>query len=162
MCYYWELVRHFFVSNSRHGTHSPFVYGLASSVIYQDSRVEPDTVNVPTDFNPKYRDLLSDILSYMNISELTYVGRPDHAEALFVDLAESPLNDIAEAIRRVKVVVIHEPFRTRETKRKWRKLMRSADVVVSINLFHFGLLMHRKGQRKEDFVLRYPFWRKSG
>lgn len=160
MRYYWDLIRHFFVSNSRHGTHSPFVYGLASHVIYNGSRVKAHSVKVPPGFNPKYRSLLLDILTYMNVEELGYLGKLDNAEAQFVDLRNIAADKVAEAVRVGKVIVVHEPFQTRETKRIWTKLKQSADVVVAINLFHFGLLMYRKEQRKENFDLRYPFWRK--
>ncbi|PRD47348.1 hypothetical protein [Sphingobacterium haloxyli] len=159
MRYYWDLIKHFFVSNSRHGTHSPFVYGLASSAIYQVSRAQPNTLKVPLDFNPKYRSLLLDILVYMKVPELGYLGQSSQTEALFVDLRDAAADEIADAVRAGKVIVVHEPFRTRKTKRIWHRLVQSKDVVVSINLFHFGLLMYRKEQRKENFRLRYPFWR---
>lgn len=160
MRYYWDMIRHFFVSNSRHGTHSPFVYGLASRVIYRVSHVQPHAVNVPLDFNFKYRSLLLDILTYMHVEELDYFGQSDQADALFVDLRNIPADKITEAIRQGKIIVADEPFQTRQTKRVWQELIKSTDVVVSINLFHFGLLMYRKEQRKENFRLRYPFWRR--
>lgn|SRR5690606_6309123 len=159
MRYYWDLIRHFFVSNSRHGTHSPFVYGLASRVIYHVSRVQPRMMKVPLDFNPKYRTLLLDILIYMNVEELGYLAQSNQAEALFTNLKNDVADEITDAVRAGKVVVVHEPFQTIKTKRLWQQLVQSTDVVVSINLFHFGLLMYRKEQRKENFRLRYPFWR---
>lgn len=116
-------------------------------------------VTVPADFNPQYRGLLLDILTYMNVEELGYFGQSDYAEALLVDLRNIAADEITEAVRAGKVIVVHEPFQTRETKRIWKKLEQSRDVVVSINLFHFGLLVYRKEQRKENFRLRYPFWK---
>ncbi|MBD1434169.1 hypothetical protein H8B06_15125 [Sphingobacterium sp. DN00404] len=159
MRYCWELIRHFFVSNSRHGTHSPFVYDLASRVIYHVSHVRPHTVKIPLDFKPKYRSLLLDILTYMDVGELGYLGQPDCAEAVLVDLRNVPSDEIIQAVREGKIVVVHEPFQTRKTKRVWQELVKSTDIVVSINLFYFGLLMYRKEQRKENFCLRYPFWK---
>ncbi|TYR35966.1 hypothetical protein FXV77_11020 [Sphingobacterium phlebotomi] len=159
MRYYWDLIRHFFVSNSRHGTHSPFVYGLASHVIYHVSRVQPHTIAVPSDFNPKYRNLLLAILTYMHVEELDYLGQSGQAEALFADLRSNTVDEITEAVRQGKVIIVHEPFRSRKTKWIWQQLVQSTDVVVSINLFHFGLLMYRTEQRKENFRLRYPFWK---
>lgn len=159
MRYYWDLIRHFFVSNSRHGTHSPFVYDLASHVIYNVSRLKIDTVTVSSDFNPTYRSLLLAILTHMDVKELGYLGQSDHAEALFTDLRSTSADKIKKAVCQGKVIIVHEPFRTRKTKRIWQQLVQSADVVVSINLFHFGILMYRKEQRKENFQLRYPFWK---
>src|SRR5690606_3191570 len=37
MRYYFDYIYHFLVSNSRHGTHSPFVYALTEKVIYNPS-----------------------------------------------------------------------------------------------------------------------------
>lgn len=159
MRYYWDLIGHFFVANSRHGTHSPFVYDLASRVIYSVSRWKTDKVGVPSDFNPKYRSLLLGILNHMDVKELGYLDQSDHEEALFTDLRNTSANKITKAVRRGKVIIVHEPFLTRKTKRIWQQLVQSADVVVSINLFHFGILIYRKEQRKENFRLRYPFWK---
>lgn len=159
MRYYWDLIRHFFVSNSRHGTHSPFVYGLASRVIYHVSRVQPHTVKVPPGFNPKYRRLLLDILIYMDVKELGYLEQSDQVDALIVDLRKNSSDEVTQAIRQGKIVVVHEPFQSRETKQIWQQLVQSTDVVVSINLFHLAFLLHRRGQRKENFILRYPFWK---
>lgn len=159
MRYYWDLIQHFFVSNSRHGTHSPFVYGLASRVIYRNAPVRPYTVAVPSDFNPKYSDLLLAILTDMGVQKLACFREDTSADALFADLRSARADQLLEAILQGKIIVVHEPFQTRQTKQLWRELIQSPEVVVSINLFHFGLLMYREGQRKENFLLRYPFWR---
>lgn len=51
-----------------------------------------------------------------------------------------------------KIIVFHEPYKQ---KRQWKKLIADQRVTVSINLFHFGILLKRDGQRKQDFLLRY-------
>ena len=157
MRYYWDMICHFLVSNSRHGTHSPFVYGLASRVIYHASRLHPQTMSAPSHFNPSYKNLLFAMLTYMQVEELDYLGQSVQAKALLADLQSHSVDEIIDAIRQGKVIVVHEPFRTRKTKQIWQTLIQSEDIVVSINLFHFGLLLHRTEQRKENFRLRYPF-----
>lgn len=159
MRYYWDLIRHFFTSNSRHGTHSPFVYDLAVHAIYARSDADKQQVDVPEGFKPSYMRLLLRILSRMEKKKIAYVQQPMDADTLWVDLKQIPLPSIIEAVRRGKLVVVHEPMRTRQSKRIWEKLIQSPDVIVSIHLFHFGLVMYRQGQRKENFRLRYPFWR---
>ncbi|MBD1427223.1 hypothetical protein [Sphingobacterium arenae] len=159
MRYYWDLIKHFFVSNSRHGTHSPFVYDLAVNAIYTVSRVHMCHINVPLGFKPRYKKLLLRILARMEKEEVAYFEQTTDANVFWIELKETPLRDIIEAVRQGKLIVVHEPFQTRKTKRIWQQLVQSADVVVSINLFHFGILIYRKEQRKENFQLRYPFWR---
>ncbi|PRD52721.1 hypothetical protein [Sphingobacterium gobiense] len=161
MRYYWDLIRHFFIANSRHGTHSPFVYDLAVNAVYAVSSVYTHHVNVPLGLKPRYKKLLLRILERMEKKEVAYFQKATDADVLWVDLKETsmPVPNIIEAVRQGKVIIVHEPFQTIKTKRLWQQLVQSKDVVVSINLFHFGLLMYRKEQQKENFRLRYPFWR---
>ncbi|WP_437920817.1 hypothetical protein [Sphingobacterium sp. LRF_L2] len=154
LCYNWALIKHFFISNSRHGTHSPFVYGLTENVIYtHDYKAAP--VEFPFDFSACYKFLLRDLLSFLNIRSIAYFPFSENNEALWADLGTVSEEEIIEAVRAGKIVVIHEPTKS---KKKWDRLIHNPAVVVSINLFHFGVLMQRKGQQKENFVLRYPYW----
>src|SRR5690606_3315200 len=113
MRYYWDLIQHFFVSNSRHGTHSPFVYGLASRVIYHISRVRPYTVAVPSDFNPKYSDLLLAILTDMGVQKLACFREDTSADALFAVLNSSPAYQLLESISLGKIIVVHDHLQYR-------------------------------------------------
>jgi len=158
--YFWSFLAHVLTSNSRHGTHSPFVYALADKAVYRRSRVgsSKETV-VPDGFAPHYLPLLRDVLAHLSMDELADFGSDAEAPALLADLGEVSIGAIIEAVSAGKIVIVHEPFGTRSTKRLWQKLIREKTVTVSVNLFHFGLLLRRDGQRKEDFSLRYPFWR---
>ena len=158
MRYYWDRLQHFFVSNSRHGTHSPFVYDLAVHAIYSTSHIGTDAVRTPVDFKPVYKQLLLRILARMQKKELAYFEEGKDVDVLWTDLLTTESAELIEAVRSGKLLVIHEPLRTIRSKRIWEQLMQSQEVIVSINLFHFGLLLHKAGQRKENFCLRYPFW----
>jgi len=159
MFYFWRFLAHVLTSNSRHGTHSPFVYALADKAVYRRSRMRSaEKTAVPDGFAPHYLPLLRDVLAHLSMDELAGF-RPDaEAPALLADLDTVSIDAIIEAVSAGKAIIIHEPFRTRSTKRIWQKLIREKTVSVSVNLFHFGLLLRRDGQRKEDFSLRYPFW----
>lgn len=156
MRYYWDMLQHFFVANSRHGTHSPFVYDLAVHAIY--TRSSATGLCVPEGFNPIYKSLLARILLRMGKSRLSYFGDDGASDVLWLVLQEARYSCVLDAVRQGKVVVVHEPLRTTVSKRVWQELTEHTDVVVSINLFHFGLLLYKSGQRKENFLLRYPFW----
>jgi len=151
---------HFLSSNSRHGTHSPFVYALADTAVYRRQRDRPcRKKNVPEGFAPRYLPLLLDILVYLSVDELAEFSPETDAHALLADLNKASVAAIVETVAAGKIVIIHEPFKTDATGRLWQRTIQEKAVTVSINLFHFGLLIRRDGQRKEDFKLRYPFWR---
>lgn len=160
MRYYWDFLKHFLTSNSRHGTHSPFVYGLADQVIYRHIHMTTLKTSVPDGFAPVYFPLLQDMLAYLSIEELvTFDADTDAPSLLVLDLKSVSTDDIMMTLRTGKTIIVHEPFKTRQSKRIWEKLIQETAVVVSIDLFHFGLLFYREGQQKENFKLRYPFWR---
>ncbi|WDF68016.1 hypothetical protein PQ465_17175 [Sphingobacterium oryzagri] len=156
MRYYWELAKHFLRANSRHGTHSPFVYRLADKVIYAKAGDSAGRVILPPVFPVRYRQLMHDLLVAMNIEMLeTFSGQVGSA-AIWVPLNAGALHELLEQVAGGTVVIVHEPYRAR---RKWRALIADPTIIVSIDLFHFGILMTRAAQRKENFELRYPYWR---
>ena len=151
MRYYFDYIFHFLVSNSRHGTHSPFVYALTEKVIYNPSYKSPNFVKFPEDFNPDYFPLLKKILSFWEANELSMDLKNLEAQSYWIDgKADSDL--ILPLIDAGKFIVFHEPYKHKE---QWKKLITDQRVTVSINLFHFGILLKRDGQRKQDFLLRY-------
>lgn len=156
MFYYWRMLRHFFISNSRHGTHSPFVYKLADEVIYRKEPAERSSVILPHPFSKSYRNLLQDILAHLGVCEMHKQPTQDKQAALFFGHAEVDEDRIKLALQRGQLVVVDEPHRNGQVKAQWNRLIQDPSVVVSIDLFHFGLLLHRVGQRKEHFRLRYP------
>lgn len=157
MRYYWDLVKHFFLANSRHGTHSPFVYKLADTIIYRAAQVDGPEVLFPPHFSVRYLVLLQDILGSMEIRELRRIADARPGGAGWTDLNGISVSAVKALVETGVLVVIHEPYRTRETSAQWNALIRNQAVTVSIDLFHFGLLLHREEQRKENFVLRYPY-----
>ncbi|SMG22187.1 hypothetical protein SAMN05660862_1406 [Sphingobacterium psychroaquaticum] len=159
MRYYWELVKHFFLANSRHGTHSPFVYKLADTVIYRAPRVDGVGLKFPVHFSVRYAALLNDMLVFMGLQSVGDLSTTVPTDAVWLDLTEVSVIEVKKLVKAGMVVVVHEPYRTRETLAKWRSLIADHDLQVSIDLFHFGLLLHRDEQRKENFVLRYPYTR---
>ncbi len=158
MWYYWALVKHFLKANSRHGTHSPFVYRLAEEVIYaKKPPVEPEVI-FPSDFPWRYRSLLAALLSSIELKELQVFEADKQADVVWVDLNQVSSEMLLSLLEQGAVIIVHEPHKA---KRLWHNMIADRRVVVSIDLFHFGILMQREGQRKEDFVLRYPYWRSA-
>ncbi|WP_353546504.1 hypothetical protein [Rhinopithecimicrobium faecis] len=152
--YYFDYLHHFFSSHSRHGTHSPFVYRLAEEVIYTKK------IQKLGRREPKESALLKEILCYYSGYKITiYTDRLAYYTALQVtgvciyplSLAEGGVNHFQEN----ELVLIDEPYYTVAHKRLWQHWQQDNRVVVSIDLFHFGLIFFRAGQRKEHFKLRF-------
>lgn len=151
MRYYFDYIFHFLVSNSRHGTHSPFVYALTEKVIYNPSYKGQNFVEFPEGFNPNYFPLLKKIWSFWEVNTLSKDLQDKDAQSYWIDGKEDS-EVILSLIDAGKIIVFHEPYKQ---KRQWKKLIDDQRVTVSINLFHFGILLKREGQRKQDFLLRY-------
>lgn len=158
MRYYWDLIWHFLRSNSRHGTHSPFVYRLADEVVYaKRDPVDIKEVEMPISFEYRYGELLVSLLSFMGVGLLKTVGEDvERGCAVWVDLRVSTVAEAHAALLRGAVLVVHEPYLA---KGAWKELSADPAVIVSIDLFHFGIMIGREGQRKEAFRLRYPYRR---
>lgn len=159
MFYIWKQIIHFFVSNSRHGTHSPFVYALADQVIYVPSATCRQRTILPEGFSAGYRDLLADILSHWSIPNLTEYPELVNTSAVWVTQEPFTVGELVELVGEGKIVIVHEPYRTKHSLKKWQALCHDPTIVISIDLFHFGVVLQRTGQRKEHFFLRYPYWR---
>lgn len=151
MRYYFDYIYHFFVSNSRHGTHSPFVYALTEKVIYNPNYKGQNFVEFPEGFKPNYIPLLKKIWSFWEVNTLSKDLQDMGAQSYWIDGKEDA-DVILSLIDAGKIIVFHEPY---QQKRLWKKLIADKRVTVSINLFHFGILLKREGQRKQDFLLRY-------
>lgn len=156
MLYHLDLVGHFFSAHSRHGTHSPFVYKLASQVIYCnkfDRGVGEIVVNCTWNDPPRYLGLVEEILIHLGIYTLEDHGA---GAAYWADFRKDTVTELVGRIEKGQLLVVHEPHLDVS---KWKTLIHNDGVTVSIDLFHFGLVLKRSGQRKENFSLRFPYWR---
>ncbi|GGE07124.1 MULTISPECIES: hypothetical protein [Sphingobacterium] len=151
MRYLFNYIYHFLISNSRHGTHSPFVYALAEKVIYNPTFKSKNFVEFPEGFKVKYYSKLKNILSFWEIEKLTDDLKENDSEAYWVKNIQDQ-EELISLIDSGKILIIHEPYKQ---IKKWKTLISNEEVTVSINLFHFGILLKREAQRKEDFLLRY-------
>lgn|SRR5690606_24822199 len=155
MWYVLSYIHHFFISNSRHGTHSPFVYALADQVIYNRDHKTINQVDFPAGCNLKYKPLLNKILAYLSITTVSQNDSNTSADAYWICSPEkADVEKLLNAVKGGKMVILDGPYK-RAHRKFWKTMINDPRVIVSINLFHFGVVLHREGQHKEDFLLRY-------
>lgn len=161
--YVIDMICHFLSSNSRHGTHSPFVYALAEQAIYRRGWSTPNLPDM-TCIDVDYKPLLSRILQHLCIEKIVPLHDLSNSEqgqekrALLAKLEQLSPMEMRKLFSQFHVLVVDRIYRNRASKRKWKMLAEAPEVTVSIDLFHFGLLFHRAEQTKEHFKLRFPYW----
>lgn len=150
MQYLISLVFHFLTSNSRHGTHSPFVYKIANEVIYSKSK--------PTTLRLSKQRLLDDIASYFQVKYTRLTADLGIDKALIV----SENVDIQQLItiqKEYKYIVVHDIYKSDFAIKLWKSICSDPHFIVCIDLFYFGLIFYREEQPKQLFKLRFPYWR---
>lgn len=156
MRYLISYVWHYLVSHSRHGTHSPFVYDLADQVIYNSSYSSGKSIAHPVEMHADYQNLLFKILGRLDVAQITDDLGAREVDGYWIKtLKKKDVDLLLNRITEGKIVAIHDPY-GKNINKLWKQLTADSRVTVSINLFHFGLLLQRDGQRKENFLLRYP------
>lgn len=161
MRYLLDKVIHFLTSNSRHGTHSPFVYAIADQAIYapSDSSSIEGIAVLPT----KYRAVVARILTHLRISQVSLCtddrwGDENLGAVFLGDITQQDSRQVLEFVRRSPIVLVDGIYKNSTAKSRWKALISDSDVTVGIDLFYFGILIRRQGQYKENFKLRFPFW----
>lgn len=175
MLYYLKSLRHYLVSHSRHGTHSPFVYRLVDEVLYRNPTVE-ELNAVPLFYKTTGKKAMEKYLFLERllrtfafesfkisakvaqedlISLFEQIRSSDSARVIhYLDTDEDYLA-ILDHIDEYDILIIEEPHLSKNQEKQWDILKKAEQVVVTIDLFHLGLVFFRKGQRKENFVIRF-------
>lgn len=151
MQYLWRLFFHFFSSNSRHGTHSPFVYRMADKVIYAKSK--------RTNVSNKQQLLLSDLAEYFVVTYTSSSFDGGNDKALIVEDGVEDVEQLVTLQQQFRYLVIPSIYRDNRKKLLWESICRNSRFIVCIDLFYYGLVFYRKEQPKELFKLRFPYWR---
>lgn len=138
MSYFIKKIAHYLFANSRHGTHSPFVYALADELIYNK--------NIPRGVS-----LMEDIQDYY-IKKLN----KQKTDFLVTTLKEKTLEDIA-GLQDCYFMIFLQGIHHKDCIRQWKSMQDDKRFIVLIDLFEFGIVCKRTEQPKETFRLRYPY-----
>ena len=148
MHYLFKLIAHFLTSNSRHGTHSPFVYKLADEVIYKKNQHGTGS---------KKQALLVDIANYLSVSYAecsTDIG----LDKAWLIQDNTSLEKIAVLQHQFKYLVLKDIYKSKYATHLWKDVCKDPRFIVCVDLFYYGFIFYRKEQPKELFRLRFPYW----
>jgi len=155
---YWlDYLQHLLKANTRHGTHSPFVYRLLDEVVYPRrrageprdkterlvsrlrNRFAPNRRAADLDGAQKQRD--TDFIVLDNISHTT------------VDLQR--LSSMLPQMHAGSVLVVLDIYRRAARKRLWQRIQTMPGVTITIDFFRVGLVFFHQGQAPQNFKIRY-------
>lgn len=152
MKYIWHLFFHFFSSNSRHGTHSPFVYKIANEVVYVRSKNADKAVSKP-------QALLCDLAAYFDVAYVHSGSVRGRDRSWVVEDDVVDVEQLAKLCPYFKYLVIPNIYADKARKQLWHVIVQDTRFIVCIDLFYYGLIFNRSEQPKELFKLRFPYWR---
>ena len=152
--FYLDYMRHWFMANTRHGTHSPFVYRLVDEVIYAPAG--------PAEPRNKVERLVSRLLVHFSLPQPYRPGLdpvPDRVDFVVVDPRHvqpdgALLDMLRPRLHRGSVVAVVGIYRTGEMKKLWQTIKALPEVTVTVDLFRVGLVFFHEGQAREDFMIR--------
>ena len=153
--YYVAYIQHQLTANSRHGTHSPFVYRLVDEVIYAKRKTDE-----PED---KVKRLIARLIDRFQAKRVHRLGERLSEERL--DFMIVPANNAATLSHQLKqgwpnlhsgsVVVLQGIYSNQGMRQLWQSIKERQEVTVTIDLFHVGLVFLHEGQAKEDFRISF-------
>ncbi len=154
--YYLDYLKHSLTANSRHGTHSPFVYRLVDEVVYRKRE--------PGEQGDKASRLIERLIKWFRPQQVVYIGAaevPDGPLDFIIvrrddtERINDSLNQLWPQLHVDSVLVVEGIYRNAGLKRLWQSIQAKPRVTVTVDLFHVGLVFFHLGQAKEHFQIRY-------
>ncbi|MBC9798168.1 hypothetical protein [Sinomicrobium weinanense] len=155
-------------STNQHGIHSPFVYVYVTRGLYRGRKYK----------GPKHRRILFRTMAYfksksIHIADLSDNNLCDALRKYFPGISVKPegVSDIScynkplrpdEVSRFLNetifkddhILVLEKIHETPASEDAWQIVKKNTKVTVTVDLFYLGLVFFRKGQVREDFVIR--------
>lgn len=171
-------------SNNAHGIHSPFVFKLVTDCFYSKKKINSVNKLDLKKPNFKSGKLICKILDYFNFNEIKTSFAKDFnivtafkesnleiielnkinskilpKTFIYIDkLTEENYKIIADQLLKNPiefVIIIRNIHENKATFMAWNSLKNKLQITVSIDTYNHGILIHRFGQVKEDFKIRF-------
>lgn len=179
--FHW--LRHYIISDTLHGTHSPFVYKFLETIIYNTSQLY-DERNSLDQLNKKhkYLKLIYRISKFYPHNKVLIINSDGAANSLFSEekVIENDLSNtneyfeiiyFGEALNEDELKFYYHQYKsnTNETSffvfpsirknqkyfKTWKELCLDETNVISIDFFDLGLLFFNQKKPKEHFNIYY-------
>lgn len=152
--FYLDYVQHLLTANTRHGTHSPFVYRLVDEVIY--ARRQPE------ESRDRVVRLVARLVDHFRPREVYEPGSGPAPEPLdFVLATGRDAGETADGLRALwpklhsgSVLLLTDSYRNAKAKLLWQSIKARPEVTVTVDLFRVQLVFFRSGQAREHFRIR--------
>jgi hypothetical protein len=168
----YSYFRFLYQSNNQHGVHSPFVYQLITTCFYAKNSIYPQWKNQKTALNVKEKQFLWRFLTYIQPSEIIDWSIHKDLENLptqkFTDTKNKKIqyfgNNIAMAatmlykketfIENDDIWIVNKMHKNKTNYMIWNALKSNSRVMVTVDVYFFGLIFFRKEQAQQHFKIR--------
>lgn len=165
--------KHYIISNTLHGTHSPFVYHFLESIVYKKSKPQQSklegliyrisnwdfidhvyalgaTYSEIEALKSSQKDITTTYTNKNEVVSMVYFGSLLSAEEI-----KNAYNNLKNNINTQSVFVFSTTNSSNENLEVWKYICRDEKNIISIDLFSIGILFFVDSKPKEHFTILY-------
>ena len=159
---FFSYLKFLLESSNQHGVHSPFVYSFVTKGLYKknNSKINISNYKLPEHITKKEEKILKKVIKYFKplsiitnfkINSNTLIK--DNNLLYFSSLNKSEVKEIYSKHSN-SFIILKNIYKDKNSIYNWCEIINLQEATVTIDLFYFGLIFFRNGQRKEHFKIR--------